>query len=92
MPQTVQVVPDDNLGRNRAKRRRQKHNERRQQIGQRPALIAINDAADHLGIARSTFYAKFLSDLETVRIGRRRMVVMESLDRLVEQLRETATG
>lgn len=80
MPQAVQVEDD---GLNRAERRAQKHAERRL----RPALISISEAADHIGVARSTFYKDFLPDLETVRIGKRRLVVMESLDRLVAQLR-----
>jgi hypothetical protein len=54
---------------------------------QKPAFIAINDAADYLGIARSTLYKDFLPSLETIRIGKRNLIVMESLDRLVAKLR-----
>jgi hypothetical protein len=72
-------LASDNLLPNRAERHRHR---------QRPALIGIGAAADYLGIARSTFYARFLPDLETVRIGKRRMVVMASLDELVEKLRD----
>ena len=53
----------------------------------KPALISIDEAADYLNIARSTFYKDFLTAVETVRIGKRRLVVMESLDALVNQLR-----
>ena len=83
MPQATQLNPD-NLLPNRAERWRHNRETRRQ----RPALIGIGEAADYLGIARSTFYARFLPDLETVRIGKRRMVVMESLDELIEKLRD----
>jgi hypothetical protein len=58
----------------------------------RPALISINEAADYLGIARSTFYKDFLPNIETVRIGKRNLVVVESLDRLVAKLRGLAVA
>jgi hypothetical protein len=53
----------------------------------KPALISIGAAAGYLGISRSTFYDCFLPQLETVQLGKRRLVVMQSLDELVEKLR-----
>jgi hypothetical protein len=73
---------------NRVKHRRHNHEAHRP----RPALIGIRAAADYLSIARSTFYARFLPGLETVRIGKRRMVVTESLDELIEKLRGRDAG
>ena len=92
MPPAVQAETEAESGLNRAARRRRAHNERRYRGGLRPALIPISDGADYIGVARSTFYARFLPHLETVRIGRRRMVVLESLDQLVEQLRGRDAG
>jgi len=53
----------------------------------RPAFISVAEAAHYLGVARSTLYKDFLPGLETVRVGKRNLVLLESLDRLVEQLR-----
>jgi hypothetical protein len=96
MPKILRAEAEHHdAGINRAQRRARALSERRQRRGYkesepkiRPALISIVNAAEHLDVARSTFYKKFLPDLETVRIGARRLVVMESLDRLIETLRE----
>jgi hypothetical protein len=68
---------------NRAERRGLNRAERQM----RPALVPIAAAADHLGVGRSTLYT-LLPDLESIKIGKRRLVTMESLDRLVERLIE----
>lgn len=86
LPSHTETGVEDEL--NRAQRKALQRAAPRPQ--QRPALIAVNDAADYLGIARSTFYKVFIQDLETVQIGKRRLIVAESLDRLVAKLRGLA--
>ncbi len=49
----------------------------------KPALISIKAAAAYLSISRAKLYADLLPHLETVRIGGRHLVVVESLDRLI---------
>jgi hypothetical protein len=54
----------------------------------RPAFVSIRVARQYLGdIGRSTFYERYLPRLESVRLGGRHMVTVESLDRLTEALR-----
>jgi hypothetical protein len=83
MPQTLQAHAHIGDEPNRTQRPARKHAEQRL----RPALISIGDAAEHIGVARSTFYKDFLPVIESVRLGKRRLVVMESLDQLIEKLR-----
>lgn len=53
----------------------------------RPALASIPASCEYLGgISHAQFY-KIMDGLETVKIGSRRMVVMESLDRFIEATR-----
>jgi excisionase family DNA binding protein len=51
-------------------------------------LYRIPDGAEMVGISRSTFY-KLMRDgeIETVMLGRRRLVAHESLERLAERIR-----
>jgi hypothetical protein len=53
----------------------------------KPALISVNEAADYVNYSRSGFYKSILPHLETVTLGKRRLVVMASLDAFVERLR-----
>jgi hypothetical protein len=54
----------------------------------RPALVSIRVARRYLGdIGRSTFYQRYLSRVDTVRLGARNLVTVESLDRLIEEIR-----
>jgi hypothetical protein len=57
----------------------------------KPALISISEAAEYVNHSRSGFYKSILPDLETVTLGKRRLVVMASLDAFVERLRSTRT-
>ena len=75
MPQAVQVETD---GLNRPQRRAKASNERRL----RPRFVSIRDACHYLGVGRSHFYAKLFSRVKTVRVGRRRLVDLSSLDDL----------
>jgi len=52
-----------------------------------PKLMAINPSARRAGTSRATFYLEFLPHIETVLVGRRRLVVVESLDALIDDLR-----
>jgi excisionase family DNA binding protein len=68
--------------------RQRKSNEER--TNQR-LLVDLPRAADGLGIKRSALYKLLAANrLESVHIGRRRLVVWSSLERLVEELRAEA--
>lgn len=43
------------------------------------------EAAEWLGIARSTFYAEVLGELRVVRLGRRTLVPVRELERWLER-------
>jgi len=45
------------------------------------------DAAAYLGIAPSTLYKNYFARLEVVRLGKRSLITMASLDRLVDESR-----
>jgi hypothetical protein len=79
MPQAIQVEPD---GLNRAQRRAKESDQRRI----RPRFVSIRDAASYLGCSRSTFYARFLPKVKTVRIATRHMVDFDSLEAIADQL------
>ena len=56
-------------------------------------LASITETRQRLGgIGRTKVYELIESDLETVKIGRRRLVVSSSIDRLVERLRCNGEG
>lgn len=49
-----------------------------------PLAISVNDAAKALGVGRTTIYVLIKSkDLETVKIGRRTLIKMDSIRLLV---------
>jgi hypothetical protein len=52
-----------------------------------PKLMAINPSVRRAGTSRATFYLEFLPFVETVQIGRRRLVVVASLNAFIEDLR-----
>jgi len=53
----------------------------------KPALLSVTDAAAYLGIAPSTLYKNYFARLEVVRLGKRSLITMASLDRLVDESR-----
>jgi hypothetical protein len=81
VPQLVQAEEAAAPGLNRAERRRAKHAARL-----RPRLISIDDGYRYVGVGRSKFYDDFLPRLKTVRVGRRNLIDLESLDRLIDEL------
>jgi hypothetical protein len=81
-------VGDPFVPRNRAERRRWRHVAKL-----RPRYISIDDGYRYAGIGRSKFYKDFLWRLRTVRIGRRHVIELDSLDELLDQLTsESETG
>ena len=56
----------------------------------RPALTSINDAAAYLSLSRATFYRDVIQHVETVKLGKRNLVVVESLDRFIAARRAVA--
>ena len=66
-------------------------NEDRGRIMER-LLIGIEDAAETLGVGRSTAYSLInTGDLETVKIGRRSLITAASVRDYVERLTSTDT-
>lgn len=56
---------------------------------QGPLLYSILDAAEAIGVKRSTMYELITrGEVTTVSIGRRRLVTADSLERYVERLKE----
>jgi hypothetical protein len=56
----------------------------------KPALASIPNACKYMGnVSRAKFYADVLPFLETVHIGSRHFVVVESMDRLIAKLKES---
>ena len=53
-------------------------------IGLKPALASINESCRYLGgISRAKFYADVLPFLDSVHIGKRHLVIVDSMDRLI---------
>jgi hypothetical protein len=51
----------------------------------KPTLASIKSACEYMGgISRAKFYADILPLLETVKFGSRNLVVVSSMDRLIE--------
>lgn len=50
-----------------------------------PFTVSISEAAEALGLVRTTIYA-LINDgqLDTIKVGRRRLVKLESIHRLLE--------
>jgi excisionase family DNA binding protein len=56
-------------------------------------LLSVGEAAAALGISRSTLYCEVAAGrLETVKIGARRLFVLEEVKRYVGQLRQEVGG
>jgi hypothetical protein len=54
----------------------------------KPALASIEVSCGYMGgVSRAKFYADILPLLETVKLGTRTFVVVESMDRLIEARR-----
>jgi excisionase family DNA binding protein len=54
-----------------------------------PLLLSVKDAAEHLGISRGRMYELINADeIESLRIGRRRLISREALHRFVEGSRQ----
>lgn len=50
----------------------------------KPALASIKASCEYMGgISRAKFYADILPLLETVRLGSRNFIVVQSMDRLI---------
>ena len=59
----------------------------------KPALASIPEACKYLGnVSRAKFYADILPLLETVHIGTRHFVVVSSMDRLINSLKEAGSA
>jgi hypothetical protein len=54
--------------------------------GLRPRLISIADGYRYAGVGRSKFYSDILPKLKTIRIGRRNLIDLASLDDLIDEL------
>ena len=53
--------------------------------GTKSLALSIEEAAEELGVARSTFYLSVLPELRVVRIGRRVLVPRRELERWLER-------
>jgi len=53
----------------------------------RPRYVTIDDACRYMGVGRSKFYRDFLRRLRTLRIGKRNLVELDSVDEFLDQLR-----
>jgi hypothetical protein len=63
----------------------------RQTDALRPALASIPEACRYMGdVSRAKFYSHVLPLLETVHIGSRHLVVVASMDRLIDSLKEAS--
>jgi excisionase family DNA binding protein len=67
---------------NRAQRRAKASDERRV----RPRFVSVREACHYLGCSRSHFYAKLLSKVKTVTLGKRRLVDFDALEELANAL------
>jgi hypothetical protein len=57
----------------------------------KPALASIPDACKYMGnVSRAKFYSDVLPLLETLHIGSRHFVVVASMDRLIDSIKEAA--
>jgi len=84
MHQAVPVAaPAIPAPRNPAERRAAKHKNKHPL---RPRFVSILEACDYLNVSRAKFYADLLSRVKTVRVGRRNLIDLESLDALADEL------
>jgi excisionase family DNA binding protein len=52
----------------------------------RPRFVSVRQACNYLGVSRSTLYAKLLSRVKIIAVGRRRLVDFGSLEALADEL------
>ena len=52
----------------------------------RPRLIPIDAAAAYMGVGRSKFWKDYLPRVRTVQAGRRRLVELDSVDELIDEI------
>jgi hypothetical protein len=52
----------------------------------RPRYVTIDTACRYAGIGRSKFYRDYLERVRTLRLGKRNLVELNSLDELLDQL------
>jgi len=52
----------------------------------RPRYLPIDDACRYAGIGRSKLYKDYLKRLRTLRVGRRHLVELASLDELLDEM------
>jgi excisionase family DNA binding protein len=52
----------------------------------RPRFVSVRQACNYLGVSRSTLYAKLLSRVKIIAIGRRRLIDFGSLEALADEL------
>ena len=54
----------------------------------KPTLMSVKDARAYLGgISHTQFYVSIMPQLETIKIGKRRMVFIASIDQYIERQR-----
>jgi hypothetical protein len=80
VPAAASAIPASH---NRAERRVAKHKNKNPL---RPRFVSILEACDYLSVSRAKFYADLLSRVKTVKVGRRNLVDLESLDELADVL------
>ena len=57
----------------------------------KPALASIKASCEYLGdVSRAKLYADVLPELDTILIGSRRFILVESMDRYIQQRRAAA--
>ena len=82
MPRTIQAEADDSTRPNRAERRAKASDNRRV----RPRFISINEAHEYLNCSRSYFYSDIYHKINKVKLGRRTLCELDSIDELADSL------
>jgi len=85
MPEIVQVEAEiaDTAGPNRAERRAKASDNRRRV---RPRFISIKEGHEYLNCSRSYFYAEIYPKINKVKLGRRTLLELDSIDALADSL------
>ena len=52
----------------------------------RPRYVTIDSSCAYMAVGRSKFYKEFLPRVRTLRIGKRNLVELDSLDALIDNL------
>jgi hypothetical protein len=63
-------------------------NEQQDQL--RPRYISIADAARYTAVSRSHFYNIFMPRVRTIRLGKSRLIELDSLDAVLDELASTS--